>query len=116
MAQQPLKGKVALVTGASSGIGRATALTLADAGANIVCCDLTPNPNPKGYEPDLDKTTVQLVLEKGAEAIFQRVDISSASQAESAFETALVVSLTIYQTSSLNQVLIHENRADLWTC
>ena len=34
--RQPLSGKTAIVTGASSGIGRATALTLAQAGASVV--------------------------------------------------------------------------------
>jgi len=33
---KPLSGKTAIVTGASSGIGRATALTLAQAGAAVV--------------------------------------------------------------------------------
>jgi len=36
------QGKLALVTGAGSGIGRATALALADKGARLVACDVDP--------------------------------------------------------------------------
>ncbi len=35
-----IEGKVALVTGAASGIGRATAIALADAGAAVVIADI----------------------------------------------------------------------------
>ncbi|WP_078843186.1 SDR family oxidoreductase [Streptomyces albus] len=37
---KPLSGKVAIVTGGASGLGRATALTLAEAGAEVVVADL----------------------------------------------------------------------------
>ena len=37
-----IKDKVAIVTGAGSGIGRATAILLAAEGAKVVHCDLSP--------------------------------------------------------------------------
>jgi NAD(P)-dependent dehydrogenase (short-subunit alcohol dehydrogenase family) len=91
MSGRPLEGKVSLVTGASSGMGRATALALAEQGSKIICCDLSPKANPKGYEADLDKTTVELVTQKGGEAIFHQVDISNLAQAEEAFEKSINV-------------------------
>ncbi|MCE5283659.1 MAG: SDR family NAD(P)-dependent oxidoreductase, partial [Deltaproteobacteria bacterium] len=36
LSERPLAGKTAVITGASSGIGRATALTLSEAGAAVV--------------------------------------------------------------------------------
>lgn len=92
MANRPLEGKVALVTGGSSGMGRATSLLLAEHGAKIVCCDLKAEPNDRGFETDLDKTTVQVIERSGGEAIYQQVDISNFAQVEAAFEAALVVS------------------------
>lgn len=40
MSDSPLKGKVALVTGAGSGLGEATARAFAHAGCNVVCIDI----------------------------------------------------------------------------
>jgi len=41
-AQRILKGQKALVTGASSGIGRSVALAMAEAGADVVVNELSP--------------------------------------------------------------------------
>jgi len=44
-----LSGQRALVTGAASGIGRATAIALADAGAFVICADIA-DANPTAAE------------------------------------------------------------------
>lgn len=92
MSLKQLEGKVALVTGASSGMGRATALALAGEGAKIVCCDLKPSANPKGYEADINMPTVELIVQMGGEAVFQQVDISNFTQVETAFATTITAS------------------------
>lgn len=68
-------GKVALVTGASSGIGRATALALAQAGASIVLADVD---EAGGAE------TVSLVEAAGGKAAFVRTDVTSREDLERA--------------------------------
>ena len=68
-----LDGKVALVTGAASGIGRATALTFAREGAKLVVADMNE---------DGGQQTVHMMTENGSEAMFVQVDVTSASQIE----------------------------------
>jgi NAD(P)-dependent dehydrogenase (short-subunit alcohol dehydrogenase family) len=92
MAQLSLAGKTALVTGSSSGMGRAISVGLAKLGANIICCDLKAEPNPKGFEKDLDLSTTDLVMKEGRQAIFVKVDISQLSEIEHAFSEGIAVS------------------------
>src|SRR5882672_5041410 len=68
-----LNGKVALVTGGASGIGRATALTFARAGAKLVIADM----NEEGGQQ-----TVHMITENGGDATFVQVDVSQATAVE----------------------------------
>ncbi len=66
-----LNGKVTLVTGGGSGIGRATALAFAREGARVVVADVDPH----GGEE-----TCGLIKASGGEALFVKVDVSKSSE------------------------------------
>lgn len=68
-----LAGKVALVTGGSTGIGKASSLTFAREGAKVVVSDV----NVHGGEE-----TVRLIGESGGEAIFVKADVLLAAEVE----------------------------------
>jgi NAD(P)-dependent dehydrogenase (short-subunit alcohol dehydrogenase family) len=65
-----LKDKVALITGASNGIGRATSLLFAREGAAVVAVDIDED---SGHE------TVQMINDAGGQAIFIHADVSQAT-------------------------------------
>jgi NAD(P)-dependent dehydrogenase (short-subunit alcohol dehydrogenase family) len=66
-------GKVALVTGAASGIGRATALAFAGEGAEVVVADI---------DAEGGRETVKLIEEASGEATFVRADVSQPADVE----------------------------------
>ncbi len=72
-----LDGQVAVVTGASSGHGRATALRLAAEGAAVLCADLHPSARADGFEQDLDVDTHELIVRGGGRAEYFEADVTS---------------------------------------
>jgi len=74
------QGKTIIITGAASGIGRATALIFAREGANVVCADL----NESGA-----RETAGLVNAKGNQALAVKVDVTKRAQVEDMAKRAL---------------------------
>ena len=73
-------GKVALVTGAAGGMGRATAQAFAAAGAKVVAADIAV---------DEGEQTAKLIRGNGGKAVFVRTDVSDAADVEAAVATAV---------------------------
>jgi NAD(P)-dependent dehydrogenase (short-subunit alcohol dehydrogenase family) len=75
-----LKGQVSIVTGANSGIGRATAQLFAREGSKVVCCDIREVATPR---------VDALIRQEGGEAIFVQGDVASATDADRLATAAL---------------------------
>jgi len=72
-----LAGKVALITGAASGIGRASALLFARAGAAVVVVDM---------DQQAGQTVVEEVVRDGGKAVFERADVTRADECQRAVQ------------------------------
>ncbi|HTZ30878.1 MAG TPA: SDR family NAD(P)-dependent oxidoreductase, partial [Methylomirabilota bacterium] len=75
-----LSGKVALVTGASQGIGRDTALALAEAGAKVVVA---------ARNEEKLAALVAEIVGKGGEAFAVKMDVADAEQVKAGFKAVL---------------------------
>ena len=75
-----LSGKVAVVTGGGSGIGRGCALRFAEEGAAVVVGDL---------HPERAEVTLEAVRERGARGLFVQTDVSREAECERLAEAAV---------------------------
>ena len=99
-----LENKVAIITGAGSGIGRATALTFSKEGAKVVIAD---------WSEQGGKETVEQIKREGREAVFVKTDISKAEDIDKMVKTCLdnfgridilVNNAGIYRTYDLHEM------------
>ncbi|KAK5079256.1 hypothetical protein LTR64_002322 [Lithohypha guttulata] len=81
-------GRVAIVTGSSSGNGREIALMLASEGAYIVCSDVDPAVRAGGYE-ESQVPTHELIQQQKGKAVFQKADVTDATDIEALIEVAV---------------------------
>ena len=75
-----LQGKVALVTGAGMGLGRASALAFAREGARVVVADIDITNGQK---------TVDMIKKAGGEAVFAKTDVSNEKDVEAMVKKAI---------------------------
>ncbi len=74
MQSMRLKGKVAIVTGAGSGIGEATALTFAKEGARVTVADVVDSAG---------NDTVEQIRAAGGDGVYVHADVTSATEIQS---------------------------------
>jgi NAD(P)-dependent dehydrogenase (short-subunit alcohol dehydrogenase family) len=74
------KDEVAVITGASSGIGRAAAVAFADAGARVALSDV---------QDAAGERVAGEIRERGAEVVFIHADVSQASEASALIDSVL---------------------------
>jgi len=77
-----LENQIAIVTGSSSGNGRAIALALSSAGATVVCADSNKNARKEGYEEDIEIDTDDVIQRRGGKAVYVQADVRYGSEIE----------------------------------
>lgn len=83
-----LEGKVAIITGSSSGFGRAIAVAFAKEGAKVVCSDIKEGANEGGYEDNLSISTEKLIENMGGESIFVKCNVTDTEDVKNLVKAA----------------------------
>lgn len=85
---QRLKGKTCIVTGSSSGIGRAISLGYAREGASLICVDLKPEAR-REVASECEVNTHELIQQRNGKAIFVQADLTESEDVKAVVERAV---------------------------
>lgn len=112
MDSNTLAGKTAVVTGATSGIGRAVALKFVSEGANVIVGDIQEKPYLE------DDPTVDVIAERGGEARFVEADVTDYDEMDTLVGTAVdefgSIDVMVNSAGILQENYVHETTPEEW--
>ena len=117
MEHQPLEGRVAIVTGASRGIGRGLAVGLAEAGADVVCAARTEVEEPGGL-PGTIHAAASDVRAAGKRSLAIRCDVGSEDDIEALIERTVEtfgrIDVLVNNAMAPTRGRFEETSAEMW--
>ena len=114
-----LAGKVAVVTGAGGGIGRAIAVAMAEAGARVVINDIGASLAGEGLSETPAQQTKQIIEQAGGEAAINTDSVADWTSAQRIIQSAMDhfgrIDILVNNAGILRDVIFHKMTPEDWT-